>query len=78
MRSFVVMSLLMSSPVLSSPPNVFLVVSDDLGYNDVSMHGSEVRTPFLDSLALGDHGVHMANYYGHMICTPSRSSIVSG
>jgi arylsulfatase A-like enzyme len=64
--------------VCSKPPNVFLIVSDDLGYNDVSMHGSEVKTPFIDSLALGPHGVHMANYYGHMICTPSRSSIVSG
>ena len=49
-----------------------------MGYNDVSFHGSEVSTPFLDSLALGAHGVHLPNYYGHMICTPSRSSIVTG
>jgi arylsulfatase B/arylsulfatase I/J len=62
----------------AAQPNIWLVVADDLGYNDVSMHGSEVKTPFLDSLALGPHSVHLDNYYGHMICTPSRASLMSG
>jgi hypothetical protein len=31
---------------------------------DVSFHGSEIETPFLDSLALGNHSTHFANYYG--------------
>jgi arylsulfatase B len=46
------------------------------GYNDASFHGSEIQTPFLDSL--NHAGVELRNYYGHMICTPSRSAIMSG
>ena len=34
-----------------SPPNILFVVSDDLGFNDVGFHGSEIETPFIDSLA---------------------------
>jgi arylsulfatase A-like enzyme len=59
-------------------PNVLLVVSDDMGWNDVSFHGSEIQTPFLDSLALGANSVHLQNYYGQSICTPARSSILTG
>lgn len=45
-------------------PNVILIISDDLGFNDVGFHGSEIETPFLDSMALGNHSVELANYYG--------------
>ena len=47
-----------------------------VGYNDVSFHGSEIQTPFLDSL--NHAGVELRSYYGHMICTPSRSAVMSG
>eukprot|EP00038_Savillea_parva_P024840 m.45221 g.45221 ORF g.45221 m.45221 type:complete len:641 (-) comp6626_c0_seq1:122-2044(-) len=60
----------------SAKPHILMVCSDDLGYNDVSFHGSEVQTPFLDSLVEG--GLHFDHYYGHAICTPSRSAIMSG
>ncbi len=46
------------------------------GYNDVGFHGSEIKTPFLDSL--NQEGVELRSYYGHMICTPSRSAVMSG
>jgi hypothetical protein len=64
--------------VVASPPNVVFVVSDDLGFNDVGFHGSEIETPFLDSLALGKHSVHLDNYYGQSICTPARASMLTG
>ena len=57
-------------------PHILLILSDDLGYNDVGWHGSEIATPFLDSLVA--KGVELSNYYGHMICTPSRSALMSG
>jgi arylsulfatase I/J len=41
------------------------------GFNDVGFHGSEIQTPFIDSLAHA--GVILDSYYGHSICTPSRS-----
>lgn len=43
-------------------PNIVLVVSDDLGFNDVGFHGSEIETPFIDSLAHA--GVILDHYYG--------------
>eukprot|EP00729_Bicosta_minor_P022779 gene22778-8967_t len=42
-------------------PNIVLVVSDDLGFNDVGFHGSEIETPFIDSLAHA--GVILDHYY---------------
>ena len=52
--------------------------AQDLGFNDVGFHGSEIETPFLDSLALGAHGVLLESYYGQSICTPARSSMLTG
>jgi len=66
------------APFMLAAPNVVFVVSDDMGWNDVGFHGSEIRTPFLDSLALGPNSVHLASYYGQSICTPARSSMLTG
>ena len=41
-----------TSSVWASPPNVVLILADDLGWHDVGYHGSEVRTPRLDELAV--------------------------
>ncbi len=31
-------------------PNILLIVVDDMGYNDLSINGSEINTPNIDSL----------------------------
>ena len=33
------------------PPNIVLIIADDLGYNDVSWHNTRVSTPNLQNLA---------------------------
>eukprot|EP01047_Picozoa_sp_COSAG01_P076979 COSAG01_NODE_13703_length_1546_cov_2.719419_2_plen_150_part_00 len=49
----------------------------DLGWNDASFHGSvQVPTPHLDALARG--GLILDNYYVQPVCSPTRSSILSG
>ena len=64
------------------PPNVILIVADDLGYNDISLNGGglakgTVPTPFIDSLA--QQGANFANSYsGNATCAPSRAAIMTG
>ncbi|MHC4717887.1 MAG: sulfatase-like hydrolase/transferase, partial [Planctomycetota bacterium] len=33
------------------PPNIVLIVADDLGFSDIGCYGAEIRTPNLDRLA---------------------------
>ncbi len=62
----------------AAPPNVVLVVSDDLGYPDLGCIGSKpIQTPNLDRLAA--EGTRATNFYVTWpACTPSRGSILTG
>jgi arylsulfatase A-like enzyme len=57
-------------------PNVILIVADDLGWNDVGYHGSEVRTPNLDRLA--GSGVKLERHYVFPTCSPTRAALLTG
>jgi arylsulfatase len=60
----------------SRPPNIVIILGDDLGYADMGMFGSEIKTPNLDALAR--EGVRFTNFYTHASCSPTRSMLLSG
>jgi arylsulfatase A-like enzyme len=64
------------------PPNVILIVADDLGMNDISLYGGGVAggvvsTPNIDSIA--KQGVSFTNgYAANATCSPSRAALMTG
>jgi arylsulfatase len=60
------------------PPNVVLIMVDDLGYHDLGCYGHpSIKTPVLDKLA-GD-GIRLTSFYsGATVCTPSRMALLTG
>jgi arylsulfatase A-like enzyme len=57
-------------------PNIVIILADDMGYSDMGMFGSEIKTPNMDALA--SDGVRFTNFYTHASCSPSRSMLLSG
>ena len=62
----------------ASPPNVVLIMSDDMGYADLSSYGAtDVRTPNIDSL--GRDGVRLTDFYANgVLCSPTRAALING
>ena len=61
-----------------TPPNIIFVLTDDLGFNDLSSYGSTIiNTPNLDKLA--NQGALLNSYYStQAVCSASRASILTG
>jgi arylsulfatase A len=59
------------------PPNVLLILTDDHGYGDLSLHGNpHLRTPNLDRLAR--QGLEFTRFYVSPVCAPTRASLLTG
>jgi len=67
-----------SAPALrpADPPNIILIMSDDMGYSDLGCYGSEIETPTLDGLAAA--GVRFTQFYNTARCCPTRASLITG
>ncbi len=60
-----------------TPPNIVLIMADDLGYGDLSCLNSEFRTPHLDRLAAS--GARLTSWYSNApVCSPSRAALLTG
>ena len=67
---------LASAAVPAKPPNVLLILADDLGYSDLGCYGGEIQTPNLDGLAA--NGLRFTQFYNTARCWPTRGAILSG
>jgi phosphoglycerol transferase MdoB-like AlkP superfamily enzyme len=69
-------------PISERPPNIIVILADDLGFNDLTFGGGGVAngavpTPNIDSLA--HEGVTFTNgYANNATCSPSRASVITG
>ena len=58
-------------------PNVILVMTDDQGYGELSIHGNPIlRTPNLDTLAR--QSIRFSDFHVAPMCAPTRSQLLTG
>ena len=62
--------------VEDKPPNIILIIADDLGFSDLGSYGGEIHTPNIDGLA--DQGLRLTNFYVAASCSPTRSMLLTG
>jgi arylsulfatase A len=61
----------------SAPPNILLIITDDQGYGDFSIHGNpHLQTPHLDKL--GRDGVRFDRFNVNSFCAPTRAAVLTG
>ncbi len=62
----------------NQPPNIVLILADDLGYGDLGCYGSaDIKTPNLDHLS--SEGCRLTTFYANgPECTPTRTALLTG
>jgi arylsulfatase len=60
----------------TTPPNIILIMGDDMGFSDLGCYGGEINTPNLDRLAAD--GLRFTQFYNTARCCPTRASLLTG
>ncbi|MCM8530469.1 MAG: sulfatase-like hydrolase/transferase [Lentisphaeraceae bacterium] len=78
--SIILLALLVSCSTTekASPPNILVIMVDDLGYSDLSIYGSkDIKTPKIDSLM--KQGTRFSDFTANCcVCSPSRAAFLTG
>ena len=75
--TFLIVAFLGLCTSLIARPNVLIIMTDDQGYPELSVHGNPVlQTPNLDIL----HGqsIRLSDYHVTPMCTPTRGQLLTG
>ena len=76
---FVLFVTILSKPLYAADerPNVVVVLSDDQGWGDLSLHGNDnLKTPAIDSLARD--GAMFERFFVCPVCSPTRAEFLTG
>lgn len=60
----------------NSPPNILVILADDLGFSDLGCYGSEIHTPNLDKLTA--EGLRFTRFYNTSRSCSTRASLLTG
>lgn len=76
--SLAAFALALAPQAATRPPNIVLVVADDLGWGELGCYGqTRIRTPRIDALAR--EGLRFTQFYaGAPVCAPSRCTLMTG
>ncbi|MEM7599918.1 MAG: sulfatase-like hydrolase/transferase [Verrucomicrobiota bacterium] len=68
----------LATAIAADKPNVIFILTDDLGYSDISCYGAKkVKTPHIDRLAA--EGLQFTHFHtAASICSPSRAAFLTG
>ena len=66
-----------AAAAVDRPPNILIILADDMGWADLGQDGSKIDTPNLDRLA--KEGVKLTRFYASAaMCSPTRAALLTG
>lgn len=65
-----------ADPSPKTPPNILVILADDLGFSDLGCYGSDIKTPNVDALA--KDGLRFTQFYNTARCWPTRGALLTG
>lgn len=71
-----IMLVIKTAMAAPEPPNIIVILADDMGYSDIGCFGSEIPTPHLDALAA--NGLRFTQFYNSPRCSPTRAALLTG
>jgi arylsulfatase A-like enzyme len=70
-------AILNTVPLNAAPPNILVILTDDQGWGDLSLHGnSNLKTPHLDQL--GKESAQFSQFFVQPVCSPTRAEFLTG
>lgn len=75
-RQFTAAAATLAAQSATTPPNLVILLADDLGWRDVGFHGGRTPTPNIDRLV--SEGLELTRCYAYPFCSPTRSALLTG